>query len=112
LAELFPEADVRCLRERSELSAYHVAERDGPRRMRVFFAERGEQHSFAIALGSCLAKYARETCMDAFNESFSKHDAGLVPTAGYNTDGRRWLDDARAALASAGWKRRDLARAR
>jgi ribonuclease HII len=102
LVELFPTAEVRALREREQLSAYTVTERDGARRMRILFAERGEQHSFAIALGSCLAKYAREICMDAFNASFAAHDPTLRPTAGYTTDGRRWLSDAASAMQAAG----------
>jgi len=102
LVALFPDAEVRALRERESLSAYVVARRDGSRRMRILFAERGERHSFAIALGSCLAKFARETCMDAFNASFQGFDATLAPTAGYTTDGRRWLGAAQRALDAAG----------
>ncbi len=102
LRELFPGSSVKVLRETAPLSAYVVAEKSGRRRMRVSFAERGEQSSFAVALGSCLAKYARELCMDAFNEGFARHDEKLAPTAGYTTDGRRWLGEAQAALASAG----------
>ena len=112
LAALFPEAGVRVLREREALSAYVVEERDGPRRMRILFAEKGERHSFAIALGSCLAKYARETSMDAFNETFARLDPRLAPTAGYTTDGLRWLDDAQAALDAAGITAQDLQRTR
>lgn len=102
LLALFPRAEVRVLRERESLSAYVVSQRDGSARMRILFAERGERHSFAIALGSCLAKFARETCMDAFNETFARFDSALRPTAGYTTDGRRWLGDAQRALRAAG----------
>ena len=112
LSSLFRGSSVRTLRESAPLSAYVVTERNGPRRMRVIFAERGEQHSFAVALGSCLAKYARETCMDAFNTTFTRHDPRLAPTAGYTTDGRRWFEDATSALAAAGVRREDLARTR
>ncbi len=112
LVALFPESNIKRLRETAALSAYVVTERSGPRRMRVVFAERGEEKSFAIALGSCLAKYARELCMDAFNRSFARHDPGLTPTAGYTTDGRRWLADAQSALAASGVRGADLARSR
>ncbi|HUR28277.1 MAG TPA: hypothetical protein VM509_08815 [Planctomycetota bacterium] len=112
LKEMFPCSNVRCAVETAPLSAYVVLERAGSRRMRVVFAERGEQFSFAVALGSCLAKYARETCMDAFNASFARHDPQLEPTAGYLTDAHRWLADAAPAMQSAGWTRADLARSR
>lgn len=96
LAQAFPEARVECVREIDGLSEYRLLERDveAPRRMLISFAERGEERSFAVALGSCLAKYARELAMDAFNAWFSERDPELAPTAGYTTDGRRWLSDA------------------
>lgn len=112
LVDLFKGSSVKVLRESAPLSAYVVTERGGPRRMRVTFAERGEQGSFAVALGSCLAKYAREICMDALNATFACHDQALAPTAGYTTDGRRWLVDAQAALAAAGVESADLTRSR
>ncbi|MEO6709403.1 MAG: hypothetical protein ABI054_09070 [Planctomycetota bacterium] len=112
LRDLFPGSSVRCVSESAPISAYVVRERDGPRRMRVVFAERGEQFSFAVALGSCLAKYARETCMSAFNASFARHDPALTPTAGYLGDAHRWLADAGSAMKSAGICRADLARSR
>ena len=67
--------------------------------MTVEFRAKGEEHSFAVALGSCLAKYARETVMDGFNRYFQSLQPDLTPTAGYTTDGRRWLQDAKPAPA-------------
>ena len=43
-------------------------------------------------------KYARELGMTAFNDFFTGLLAGLKPTAGYTTDGRRWLKDAEPCL--------------
>ena len=100
LRELFPGAEVEPLVERAERAEYRV--RDRRRSMRIAFAERGEDHSFAVALASCFAKYARELVMDAFNDYFASLQPGLRPTAGYTTDGRRWLDEARAALERSG----------
>jgi len=37
--------------------------------------------------------------MDAFNAYFAELQPGLRPTAGYTTDGRRWLAEARSALS-------------
>ena len=36
--------------------------------------------------------------MEAFNNWFEARQPGLKPTAGYTTDGRRWLEDARPLL--------------
>ncbi len=109
LREGFPGADVRVLFEGPEHSAYQLDERDEtgaerwlPRRMRIDFLAKGEDASFAVALGSCIAKYARELAMSGFNAYFEERQADLVPTAGYTTDGRRWLDDAHEAIRAAG----------
>jgi hypothetical protein len=83
-----------------------------PRRMRVVFAERAESLSFCVALSSCLAKYARETCMNAFNEYFGSLQPGLRPTAGYTTDGWRWLAEAEPAIARSGVALEHLVRRR
>jgi len=106
LARGFSDARVSWSREKSGHAAYRLEERDPPpgrasRRMRLDFRARGEDHSFAVALASCLAKYAREHVMDAFNAYFRALDPDLRPTAGYRTDGRRWMREAEAALRRA-----------
>jgi hypothetical protein len=119
LARGFPDASVRRLREDAEVSSYELVERNEterggwlPRRMTVEFRARGEEYSFATALASCLAKYARETVMTAFNAYFHSLQPGLRPTAGYTTDGRRWLEDARETLAGSTVERDVLIRTR
>ena len=102
LAQTFPEAQVELVRERPSLAEYRLAERAGPRQMQILFAERAESRSFATALASCMAKYARETCMQSFNAYFCGLAPGLEPTAGYNEDGRRWVADATPHLERAG----------
>jgi len=108
----FPRARVRMRSESETISDYLVEEPGGPRWMRVRFAVRAENLSYPVALASCIAKYVRETCMRAFNASFAALEPGLVPTAGYVTDGRRWLKDAESVLARAGLERSELVRAR
>jgi ribonuclease HII len=112
----FLDADVHVIDEQSERSEYFVetaAGADGPARwMRIAFAERAESASFPVALASCLAKYARETCMDAFNACFLALQPGLKPTAGYTSDGRRWLEDAREAIVRSGLALETLVRER
>jgi ribonuclease HII len=80
--------------------------------MKILFAEKAERRSFAVALASCLAKYARETAMDAFNSYFGELSESLEPTAGYTTDGRRWLEDAADLLARLELPRECLVRER
>ena len=100
---------VETVREEPEHSAYVVCERDDeegtrwlPRRMRIAFRVRGEEHSFAVALASCLAKYAREISMEAFNAHFARFGKDIRPTAGYRGDAQRWLADAQEAIGASG----------
>lgn len=108
LAGLFPWAEQRTLREESSWSEYDLCQ--GERRMRIRFVEKGDREHFAVALGSCLAKYARELVMGAFNTHFARLDPSLAPTAGYVQDGRRWLAEAEGACV--GLDRRVLVRTR
>ena len=107
LARGFADATVTRIEERPRFAVYRMDERDEtadawrPRRMDLIFREKGDVHSFPVALASCLAKYAREISMEAFNAHFGALCPTLTPTAGYTTDGRRWLADARDTLRSA-----------
>lgn len=114
LEETFPRARVSVLLEERTVSEYSVAqgEGEGKMRMRVAFAERAEGASLAVALASCLAKYAREVSMRAFNDYFASLQPGLKPTAGYYSDGCRWLEEARPAIERSGLHRSRLVRAR
>jgi hypothetical protein len=113
LARALPNARVAGARETPERSEYELVARAGAAgRMRVLFAEKAERGSFPVALASCLAKYARETAMRSFNAYFAARERNLAPTAGYTTDGRRWLEQAAPALAAAGVERAALVRTR
>jgi len=106
LARRFPTANVRLVEERAGTSAYRLDGRAGTEsaghRMLVSFTEKGEDHSFTTALGSCLAKFGREAAMAAFNRYWSARCPDLVATAGYTQDGRRWLVDAAKAVDAEG----------
>jgi ribonuclease HII len=124
LAGAFDGCAVRIVSETRHVSTYFVVEARAldaldagapigeTRRMLVTFAEHADGDSFAVALASCFAKYARERCMDAFNAYFGGLQPGLKPTAGYLNDARRWLSDARHAIVRSGIARRDLVRDR
>ena len=108
-AEL-PFAEVRVRREDREQALLEV--REGARRMTLLVRPRAEDTSLPVAVGSCLAKQAREAAMEAFNRWFLEHQPGLSPTKGYVQDGRRWLAEAGPALRAAGVERASLERTR
>jgi len=112
LGRAFRDAVVELVREGAGGAEYRIVERQGERRMRVTFVEKAERRSFAVALASCLAKYARETSMSAFNRYFSALQPDLKPTAGYRSDGWRWLKEAQPALEQCGIDRAVLVRER
>lgn len=114
LARAFPHAMVEALDEAPSLAEYRLTGRgpDQGRSAQLFFAERAESRSFATALGSCLAKYARESCMRAFNTYFERLAPAVAPTAGYTEDGRRWLAEVTPFLERAGHGHGELVRTR
>ena len=66
----------------------------------------------ATNAGSCIAKYARELVMEGFNDFFGGLQPKLARTAGYTTDGRRWLKEAVPAIRAARVKEEALVRER
>jgi ribonuclease HII len=104
LANEFPEARVNVLHESTKLSTYELSipEVQGHPRMFIAFVEKGDGNHLPIALASMFAKYMRELHMHQFNQWWAQHDAALKPTAGYYSDGRRWLQDTAALRAAIG----------
>jgi hypothetical protein len=112
LHQAFGGTILKVIVESPQLSRYILEEPRTGRRMLVTFAERGEERAFTVALASCIAKYTRELCMEAFNAFFRELQPDLRPTAGYTTDGRRWVEEAAPALAAAHLPERTLIRER
>jgi hypothetical protein len=98
LARALQGAEVRLIAETEGCSSYGARSHGPGLDAQVVFAEGGETRSFATALASCFAKYARELAMEGFNRHFGRLAPGLAPTAGYTEDGRRWLLDAERLL--------------
>ncbi len=112
LQELFPMHLLTVVCEGAQRSEYRLQETGGARSMHLVLTPRAEDQAFPVALGSCVAKYAREVVMGAFNRFFGSHAAELRPTAGYLNDAWRWLADARPVLERLGMDRAVLVRAR
>lgn len=87
----FPDHQLKILEESRERSAYQMT---GPSAdWQVEFAKRGEERHLPVALASIFSKYVRELFMLLFNRYWGGHVPDLKPTAGYYTDGKRFLDD-------------------
>jgi hypothetical protein len=113
LARELSRASIELIAETEGVSRYRATPRCGRGPAgEIAFREQGEQAGFATALASCLAKYGRELCMEAFNRHFERLAPGLEPTAGYATDGRRWLAEAARLLPPGSFDPRSLVRQR
>ncbi|MHC4711713.1 MAG: hypothetical protein ACYTAN_00400 [Planctomycetota bacterium] len=91
----FSRCDIDVLSEGGGESIYEI--RDGDRRMLVRFLVEGESADPAVALSSMWAKYTRELFMRLFNLYWIRRAGRIRATAGYWTDGERFLADLLAA---------------
>jgi hypothetical protein len=65
----------------------------GPDAVRIIFCEKAEAQCMPVALASMLSKYLREALMGRFNAYWRAMLPEITPTAGYYTDGMRFLGD-------------------
>jgi len=65
----------------------------GPHAVRIIFRENAETQCLAVAMASMLSKYLREALMRRFNAFWARYLPQVPPTAGYWTDGQRFLRD-------------------
>jgi hypothetical protein len=88
---MFGEWSMEVTLETEPLSEYRL--RQGTSEVRIIFREQGEQFALPTAAASMLSKYLREALMRRFNAFWAAHLPLLTPTAGYYTDGLRFLRD-------------------
>ena len=91
-------------------SEYHL--RRGDSTVRLFFREKAESACLPVAMASMLAKYLRESLMRRLSGYWQARVPGLAATAGYYTDGMRFLADIAAARAAMGVTDDDIIRSR
>ena len=114
LAERFPGAELRVLKESREASVYRLVAEAGrdrtdasvafraPVKLEFHFTAKGESNA-PTALASICAKYFRELSMKAFNDYWrAAVGPGLAPTAGYPVDALRFRADVDAARVKIG----------
>ncbi|MBQ5367666.1 MAG: hypothetical protein IIU43_09350 [Thermoguttaceae bacterium] len=114
LAERFPGAELRVLKESRETSVYRLVAEAGRDRtdasvafrasvkLEFHFTAKGESNA-PTALASICAKYFRELSMKAFNDYWrAAVGPGLAPTAGYPVDALRFRADVDAARVKLG----------
>jgi hypothetical protein len=100
LQEAFPTGWIVPEKESAAESRYRIDLLDRP--VAVTFRPRADGDSVAVALASMLCKYLREVCMRQFNRFWATHVPGIVPTAGYPLDAKRFFDQIKPAMAKLG----------
>lgn len=88
---MFEDWSLQILREQDGCAEYHLSQNG--RTVRLIFTEKAETRCLSVALASMLSKYLREALMRRFNAWWRRLLPDLQPTAGYYTDGGRFLRD-------------------
>jgi len=92
----FPRDRLTVEQEDEIESRYRLEGSDGT--LVISFTVDAEAVHLPVALASMTAKYVRELWMQRLNRFFTSRVEGLEPTAGYVTDGRRFMDRIRPSL--------------
>ncbi len=110
LQSAFPMESIAIDGEAAGRSSYRV--RGGGREIELVYVVGGEREGFEVALASIFAKYTRELFVEVLNRHFGTRLAGLRRTAGYYTDGLRFLADLDRARVLTADERRRMVRIR
>lgn len=88
---MFDDWDHETTSEIDGRSEYRLTRAGRP--VRIIFTEKAEAQCMPVAVASMISKYLREALMARFNRFWQTHLPDLAPTAGYYTDGTRFLRD-------------------
>ena len=91
LLRSFPEMELRIVQETEQRSVYEL--RSHTRTVHVRFEVGADERHLPVSLASMVSKYIRELLIECMNRYFAEMNPDLKPTAGYWTDGLRFLDD-------------------
>ncbi len=112
IAMNFPDAAITVLDESPELSSYLLETDAGQakRAMTIRFLVDAEQAHLPVALASMISKYTRELLMTRLNNYFRERIPHIKPTAGYATDGKRFIQELEPHLPAIGLEKQQLCR--
>ena len=80
--------------------------------VRILFQEKAEARCLSVAVASMISKYLREALMRRFNAWWNTLLPEVAPTAGYYTDGMRFLRDIEGKRVELGITDTELVRSR
>lgn len=110
LQRMFADLEMKVIQKADQTSSYQMSEAGGS--MKIHFLQKGDQRQLPIALASMTSKYVRELFMEMLNAYFQERVPGVKPTAGYYTDGKRFLAELEGRLDETILLKRRLVRCR
>jgi len=110
LRTMFSRMDLKIISEDENLSSYQLTTAD--KSIRVDFKVKADGECLPVCLASMVCKYIRERLMISFNNYFIGKCAELKPTAGYWTDGKRFIEDLKTIAPHIRYNPRQLVRSR
>jgi ribonuclease HII len=99
LRTMFPDMTLKVLDENSNISSYELSTSYGStgsppcKQVKIDFAVKADATFLPACLASMVSKYLREKLMACINSYFLEKCRTLKPTAGYWTDGKRFIND-------------------
>ena len=107
---MFEEWSLEVLGESDGYSEYRLLR--GEHAVRIVFCEKAETKCMSVAVASMISKYLRELLMHRFNAYWKALIPEVQPTAGYYSDGVRFLRDIEAKRMELGIRDEQLIRMR
>jgi ribonuclease HII len=110
LQRMFEGLELIILKETENLSSYEL--RDKGRTMRLHFVVGADRKFLPVSLSSMVSKYLRELMIDNLNNYFRFFNSSIKPTAGYWTDGLRFVKDIQTFIPQISYNSNQLIRSR
>ncbi|MCD4832029.1 MAG: hypothetical protein K8R02_09565 [Anaerohalosphaeraceae bacterium] len=110
LRKMFPEMSLKVITEEKNISSYELT--DSQRTIRLHFLVKADSKQLPVSLASMVSKFVRELLMDCINRYFTSQCDGLKPTAGYWTDGTRFVEELNSRAGHIEYDRNRLIRSR
>jgi len=110
LQRMLAPTELAVLREDGRCSSYRL--RSQASQLRIHFVVGADAQFLPVSLASMVSKYVRELMVDCINRYFRSFRAQLKPTAGYWTDGLRFIREVKRAIPEADFEMHQLQRVR
>ncbi|AQQ70299.1 ribonuclease HII [Limihaloglobus sulfuriphilus] len=98
LSRMFEGMQITVIRQNDRAGSYRL--QCGRRNIFLHFSKGADSRFFPVSLASMAAKYLREIMIEELNKYFLNLVPGVEPTAGYYTDGSRFIKEIESVNAS------------